>query len=76
MNKITMLNYCKLIITKVSFNEQLFWKEYNKSLEVLDKYEGLKFREWVKNYFQYEFYDYRRIDNLNQPGSIHGVRSI
>ncbi len=46
--KTTMLDYCKLILQKVSFNRRLFLKEYRKSYRWLKPSECLHLRQWIK----------------------------
>lgn len=42
-----MLEYCKMIMHKISFSEYLFKKEYWKSLARLSQQEKHSFRMWV-----------------------------
>jgi hypothetical protein len=46
--KYSMLDYCKLILRKVSFDKRLLKKEYRKSLQVLPVEESRVLRKWVK----------------------------
>jgi hypothetical protein len=46
--KISRLEYCKLILQKVSFERKLFRKEYKKSLRILPIDEALSLRLWIK----------------------------
>lgn len=45
--KMTMLNYSKLILRKVSFDKRLFWKEYKKMCKSLTMEELMDLRNWV-----------------------------
>jgi hypothetical protein len=47
--KSSMLNYCKAILQKVSFNRKLFLKEYRKSHSWLSASEIGELRSWVRN---------------------------
>jgi hypothetical protein len=49
--KVSMFEYCKLILEKLSFNKTLFVKEYRKSFKYLHPGEHSKFRRWVKKRF-------------------------
>lgn len=50
--KTSMLEYCKLILSKVRFDKKLFWKEYRKSHRFLGDQDAERLREWVRvNYF-------------------------
>jgi hypothetical protein len=49
--KTSMLEYCKLILTKFSFSRPLFLKEYRKSLRFLSKKEIGEFKRWVRATF-------------------------
>ena len=46
-----MLEYCKTILKKVSFNKTLFEKELRKSLTLIKKEERLIFINWCKATF-------------------------
>jgi hypothetical protein len=46
--KTTMLDYCKMILQKVSFSRRLFLKEYRKSYKWLNPIEWLHLRQWIK----------------------------
>jgi len=46
--KLSMLDYSKLILKKVSFDKRLFWKEYRKMRKRLNKNESVNLRNWVK----------------------------
>jgi len=50
--KTSMLEYCKLILTKISFSKPLFIKEYQKSLRFLPRNEAKEFRQWAENEFK------------------------
>ncbi len=47
--KNSMLDYAKVVLTKISFSKKLFIKEYRKSFLYLDPEEQEKLREWVRN---------------------------
>ncbi len=47
--KTTMLEYFKIILCKVSFDPQLFRKEYRKSLARLNKNEANELKNWARN---------------------------
>lgn len=51
-----MLNYCKIILQKVSFNRDLFLKEYRKSHNWLTEEESRKLRQWVRTHKKYSLY--------------------
>jgi hypothetical protein len=42
-----LLNYSKLILSKVSFDRYLFYKEYGKALHRLSHAETEKLNQWV-----------------------------
>lgn len=44
--KTSLLEYYKLIISKVSFDPQLILKEYQKALRVLNGSESAELRRW------------------------------
>jgi hypothetical protein len=46
--KTTMLDYCKMILQKVSFSRRLFLKEYRKSYRWLNPIEWMHLRQWIK----------------------------
>jgi hypothetical protein len=43
-----MLEYCKLILSKIRFDKQLFWKEYRKAFNYLKPNEHQALKEWVR----------------------------
>ncbi len=45
--KITMLEYCMILLGKISFDEKLFRKEYLKALRYLKPVEQEKLKSWV-----------------------------
>lgn len=56
--KISMLEYCKLILEKLSFHKQLFRKEYKKSLKYyLSPNEHEEFKRWVREKFGGRLYN-------------------
>ena len=44
-----MLEYYKTILEKVSFDKNLFKREYNKAMEHLNSEEKVELIEWLKN---------------------------
>ena len=46
--KQSMLDYCKLILSKMSFDARLFKKEYRKSLNYLAPAEQYELRKWLR----------------------------
>lgn len=46
--KTTMLEYFKMILSKVSFDHRLFRKEYKKSLARLSESEANELRVWAR----------------------------
>ena len=48
-----MLEYSKIILTKVSFNTALFEKELVKALNILTNTEKVKILNWCKNKFSH-----------------------
>lgn len=44
----TMLDYCKYVLQRVSFDVRLFRKEYRKSLRWLSRDEIVRLKEWVR----------------------------
>jgi len=59
--KKSMLNYCKEVLNKVSFDKRLFIKEYNKSSKFLLKSEMIDLHQWAKEHF----------DHLLAPNPLH-----
>lgn len=49
--KISMIEYCKIILKKISFNRKLFLKEYRKSFKHLSPQEQIQFRKWARETF-------------------------
>jgi len=52
-----MLDYVKTILIKVSFDQNLFKKELEKSLQWLDAEEILKLKDWVVEKFSHMYKD-------------------
>ncbi len=50
--KTTMLEYCKMVLFKVSFCRKLFLKEYRKARKRLTDHEGMELRKWIKGHNQ------------------------
>lgn len=46
------INYCKAILNKVSFDPNLFKKEFKKAYSLLDSKERLQLEDWVKGFIQ------------------------
>ena len=43
-----MLEYCKIILRKMSFNRTLFRKEYKKTFTYLDPEDQGKLKKWLR----------------------------
>lgn len=43
-----MLDYCKIILEKVSFDPKLFRKEYKKSLKFLSNKDQMELKKWLR----------------------------
>lgn len=43
-----MLEYCKIILSRMSFNQLLFKKEYRKTFSYLDVQEHVQLKEWLR----------------------------
>jgi hypothetical protein len=50
--KVSMLEYCKIILEKLSFNRTLFHKEYKKSFRYLQPEERVEFKRWVRDRYR------------------------
>ncbi|HEX8039023.1 MAG TPA: hypothetical protein VF490_07715 [Chryseosolibacter sp.] len=48
MFKLSMLEYSKIILSKISFDKRLFRKEYKKAFRYLDNNERTALRQWVR----------------------------
>jgi len=46
--KTSMLEYCKIVLKKVSFNKRLFFKEYRKSRQWLKPQEVSELKDWLR----------------------------
>jgi hypothetical protein len=46
--KQSMLEYCKIILLKISFDRRLFRKEYRKTFNYLDKNEHGELKKWLR----------------------------
>ena len=44
-----MLEYCKTILKKISFNESLFKKEYKKTFNYLNEDERVELKKWLRS---------------------------
>jgi hypothetical protein len=51
--KQSMLDYAKVILSKMSFDKKLFEKEYLKALKYLDRNECLELKQWVQTQMQW-----------------------
>ncbi|MEQ6168790.1 MULTISPECIES: hypothetical protein [Ekhidna] len=43
----TMLEYCKLLLNKISFNDELLKKEYQKGLKYLNPKDQEELKQWL-----------------------------
>jgi hypothetical protein len=43
----SMLEYCKLLLTKVEFDEELVQKEYHKGIKYLNQEERIELMRWI-----------------------------
>ncbi|MBD3636281.1 MAG: hypothetical protein HUJ25_02980 [Crocinitomicaceae bacterium] len=50
--KSSYLNFYKMILEKVKFDHQLFWKEYQKATQMLTESERSELNQWVNKQFQ------------------------
>ncbi len=48
--KTSMLDYCKMILSKVQFDKNLYVKEYIKSLTWLSESEREELKKWHRKY--------------------------
>lgn len=46
--KTSMLEYCKLVLKKMSFSRRLFRKEYRKTFAYLDPVDHSKLKQWLR----------------------------
>ncbi len=46
--KLSMLEYSKIILSKISFDRRLFRKEYKKAFRSLDSNERIALKQWVR----------------------------
>lgn len=53
--KRSMLEYCKIVLAKISFNKFLFKKEYRKSLRMLPEEEVGDFKKWARKNFSSKY---------------------
>lgn len=44
----TMLEYCKLLLGKISFSQELLNKEYQKGLKYLTQTEQVELKQWLR----------------------------
>lgn len=44
----TMLEYCKLLLSKISFNKELLNKEYQKGIKYLSPSEQVELKQWLR----------------------------
>lgn len=47
-----MLEYTKIILSKISFDRKLFRKEYRKAFRALNAAERITLRQWIRNEFR------------------------
>ncbi len=47
--KQNMLEYCKIILVKMSFDKRLFRKEYRKTFNYLDTNDHNELKKWIRN---------------------------
>jgi len=52
-----MLNYVKIILTKVSFDKSLFEKELSKAIEKLASNELVELKVWCYSNFSNSYFD-------------------
>lgn len=50
----SMLDYCKVVLEKVHFDQRLFKKEYHKALRWLSYEEGKLLHQWSSQRFEVE----------------------
>ena len=50
-----MLEYTKSILEKISFSEELFIKEFRKSLKWLQQSEIIELKYWIRSNYKNEF---------------------
>lgn len=71
LKKSTMLEYCKTILCKVSFNSVLFEKEFIKALKILNEEDKEAFLSWSLTKFKSTHYSfiqqYARGNSLRIP---------
>lgn len=48
--KTSMLEYVKIVLSKVSFDRKLFRKEYKKSLSWLSTNEASELKQWLRSH--------------------------
>lgn len=48
----SMLEYAKIILSKISFDKRLFRKEYRKAFRSLNAEERVTLRQWIRNEFR------------------------
>ena len=61
--KRSMLDYCKIILSKMSFSRTLFRKEYRKSVRWLRDPEVKLLNEWVHANYGQSMVDYERVQD-------------
>ena len=52
--KTNMLEYAKIILSKVRFDKRIFWKEYRKHRKCLSPSEVSDLKAWVKSQGVYQ----------------------
>jgi hypothetical protein len=53
--KTSMLEYAKIILSKISFDKGLFRKEYKKAFSYLDRHERAALKQWVRTEWSMRF---------------------
>lgn len=47
-NTMTMLEYCKVLLSKLSFDQELIEKEYRKGLKYLSSNDQAELKQWLR----------------------------
>jgi hypothetical protein len=53
--KRSMLDYSKIILSKISFDRTLFKKEYRKAVKYLNADERIQLKSWVRSEWEMHF---------------------
>jgi hypothetical protein len=51
--KRSMLEYCKIILLKISFDRRLFRKEYRKTFAYLDTNDHNELKKWIREQMRF-----------------------